>query len=181
MSTSFTNDLPRAEKAMESAPCLCAQMVEAFSRMFHGEDNAEIRSDLAREARGDCPSCHGTGVEEVPAEIYDRTLSLNFATGNALPLLGALGLPREPYGECTIAEAKRALLRASNVSLESYTRATEIHYGAPCEQDDGTIELKPVRLHIKGLSVQDLARRVAEFAAFVRASAEAGASKILWG
>jgi len=175
MGITFSTDLAAPEGTTES-PCLCAQMTAAFLSMMRGEDSDEIRAELAREARPDCPQCEGKGVEREPVRSPHR-LDMNLHGFN---VLRALGLAAEPYGQCTIAEARRALLRARNQDVRHLLSEDEVHYGAACEREDGAIELRPVRGHSKGLSRDDLARRVSAFEAFVRQAADAGAQVIHW-
>lgn len=75
----------------------------------------------------------------------ENLLTLNLANDNAFRFLALLGLPVAPAGECTIAEARRALLRARNADMGSYVLAHEVVHGAARERDDGAIELPPIR------------------------------------
>lgn len=110
----------------------------------------------------------------------ENPLSLNLANDNAHRLLALLGLPGAPAGECTIAEARRAILRARNVKVGSYAREDQVVHGAPREREDGAIELRPTRAWIRGLSVERLAGYVERLDALVRNGDEAGAPKLVW-
>lgn len=176
MSVTFSTNLPRPEGTTES-PCLCAQMGEGFVRMMRGEDSPEIRADLAKQAEPSCPFCRGTGVEDAPVESPH---TLNLANDNAERLLTALGLPTD-YGQCSIADARRALVRARNTNLARLVREERTVYGAPCVRDDGTVAMRPVRLYSAGLSVEGLAERVCRFETFLQGAAAAGATEIRWG
>lgn len=176
MSITFSTDLPRPKGTVES-PCICAQMGEGFTRMMRGEDSAEIRADLAQQAEPSCPLCQGTGVENTPVE---STHTLNLANDNAARLLTALGLSPD-YGQCSIADARRALLRARNRSHAYLVREDQTLYGAPCAQADGTVAMRPVRGFSAGLSLEALVERIGRFEAFVKGAAAAGATTITWG
>jgi hypothetical protein len=144
--------------------------------MMRGEDSAEIRADLAQQADPTCLRCSGTGVELVPVESPHK-LDLNMGNGPAL--LAALGWSGQ-YGECPIADARRALLRARNTDLSHLVRADETAYGAPRVQDDGTVAMRPVRCHSRGLTLDGLLERIARFESFVQNAAAAGATEIRW-
>jgi hypothetical protein len=152
-------------------------MGEGFMAMMRGQDSAEARADLAKQADPSCPFCSGTGVENVPVMTPHM---LDLANDNAERLLTALGLSPD-YGQCSIADARRALVRARNTSLGHLTRATEIVHGAPRVQSNGTVEMRPVRVHSAGLSVEGLVERIDRFEAFVKSAAAAGATQISWG
>jgi hypothetical protein len=143
MSVTFATELP-GPPGTDDSPCLCAQMTTGFASMMRGHDTPEVRASLATGADPACPSC-GSGVERVPR---GDPLRLNLANDNALRLLALLGLPMAPAGECTIAEARRALLRARNVDLGNYVREDEVVHGAARERADGAVELRPVRAWI---------------------------------
>lgn len=176
MSITFATDLPHPPGTVES-PCLCAQMATGFASMMRGRDDAQVRASLAAGADAACPSCHGSGVEHVPRE---NPLSLNLANDNAFRLLAALGLPVAPSGECSIAEARRALLSARNVELGSYVREENVLHGAAREREDGVIELRPILVWSRGLSVDRLAGYLDRLEVLVRDGAAAGATKIVW-
>jgi hypothetical protein len=172
MTITFATDLP-GPQGTEESPCLCAQMTTGFASMMRGHDSAEVRANLAAGADPACPSCRGSGVESVPRE---SPLSLNLANDNAFRLLALLGLPVAPTGECTIAEARSALLRARNGRVDRYVRAHEVVHGAPSGRGDGAVELRPVRAWIGGLSVERMAGYVERLEALVRS----GAARLLW-
>jgi hypothetical protein len=176
MTITFATDLPRPQGTEES-PCLCAQMTTGFASMMRGHDGVEVRANLAAGAAPACPSCHGSGVESVPQE---DPLSLNLANDNGFRLLALLGLPVTPTGECTIAEARRALLRARNGRVDCYAREDEVVHGALSGRGDGAVELRPVRAWIRGLSVERLAGYVNRLDALVRRGGVAGATRIVW-
>lgn len=176
MSVTFATDLP-GPRGTDDSPCLCAQMTAGFASMMRGHDTPEVRANLGTGALPACPSCGGSGVERVPRE---DSLRLNLANDNAFLVLALLGLPVAPAGECTIAEARRALLRARNRRVDRYAREDEVVHGAPCEREDGAVELRPIRVWVRGLSVDRLAGYVERLDTLVRDGAAAGATKIVW-
>jgi len=176
MSITFATDLP-GPPGTDDSPCLCAQMTLGFVSMMRGLDTPAVRANLATGADAGCPSCGGAGVERVPRE---NPLCLNLANDNAFRLLALLGLPVTPLGECSIAHARRALLRARNVDLGNHVRDDEVVQGTPCEREDGTVELRPIRAWIRGLSVDRLAGYVERLDAVVRTGEAARATKLVW-
>ena len=163
MSVTFSTDLPALEGS-EDSPCLCAQMAPAFFRFMDGEDTPDVRAELAEEASPECLRCGGKGVETVP---LGSPVTYNLANENASILLRALGLS-EGLGECTIAEARRSLLRARNVRLDGLTRPEEITYGSPRQNVDGVVEMHPLRSFSQGLDVEDILDRIERFEIFLR-------------
>lgn len=178
MSITFNSDAP-FEARLKNEPCLCAQMGWGFLAMMRGEDSVEVRANLQEESRPDCPQCGGTGVEVV--EETDAP-SLNLANDNAARLLAAMDLPCDCDGEMTLAEARRGLMRArARQDLSQFVREETTVYGAPRAQEDGSVELHPVRAQSFGLSVEGLRDRIERFGAFVEAAAARGAQTIFWG
>lgn len=176
MSITFSTNLPRPEGTTVS-PCLCAQMGLGFVRMMNGDDSAETRADLAREANPSCSQCAGTGVELVPMESPHQ---LNINLDNGMRLLAALGLPHEEHGTCSIADARRAVMRARNTNLGYLVRGEETLYGEPRRHADGTVEMRPVRVCSVGLSFDGLNDRISRSEAFVNGADAAGATQIHW-
>jgi hypothetical protein len=176
MTITFATDLPRPPGTVES-PCLCAQMTAGFVSMMRGLDTPEVRAGLAEGAAPACASCRGSGVERVPRE---NPLTLNLANDNAFRLLALLGLPVAPAGKSTLAEARRALLRARNGRVDHYAREDEVVHGTPSEREDGTVELRPVRAWIRGLGVDRLAGYVDQLEALVQSAGKRGAKELVW-
>lgn len=159
-------------------PCLCAQMCDAFIQMMDGQDTPEIRAALKAEANSECYMCHGEGVDHVPQTDAPE---LNLCNANAHLLLGTLGLPTEDIGKITLSEARRGLLRAFNRSdLSGFTREQEVLHGAPRAQEDGTVEMRPVRGVSGGLDENALRDRLERFEALIREAGERGATHIHW-
>jgi hypothetical protein len=145
--------------------------------MVRGEAASdELRAELRVAADPGCRQCSGSGMELEPIES-PHSLQLGMY---GLRVLRALGFSGEPYGQCTIADAKRGLLRARNTDLGHLLEEDEIGYGRPCADGEGAIELRPVRRHLRGLSREDLIRRIDDFGTFVQRAAAAGATTIFW-
>lgn len=169
MSITFRSDAPEATTLVKEH-CLCAQMVEGFM----GDATPEA---LRAAANPRCLHCGGSGVEEVPTTDGP---SLNFANANGIAILRALRLGMAYSGDITIADARRAIIRARAGKLEPFVRLEQKLIGAPIERSPGVIEARPVRSWDAGLSVEGVASRIDAFAAFVEASAERGAKNIRW-
>lgn len=128
---------------------------------------------------------------ECPAQVHldeDDPRAFHLNVGNVAALWPLLGLPlREghpaPYGEIPVPEARRAVIRArARFAREASTlvRSAEVEYGAPRLQEDGTVELRPLRAIWFGLDEDGLAARIDCFERFVEAIAERGATHIAW-
>ena len=98
---------------------MCAQMAPSFSALLEG--SSEDWASLEEHACPDCWRCNGSGSEIVS---HDHNPSMNLANENAFLLLNALGLPKEGFGSVNIHEARRAVIRANNVTGHA-TRETE--------------------------------------------------------
>lgn len=181
MSITFGSNATGYDTTTKLEPCLCAQMASCFGDVLHGDVVTDAqRAELASQAHPDCYSCKGTGLEEV--ETSD-TPTVNFANTNAMDLFRAMGrVCPDCYGEMSLADARRGIMRALNRSdLSAFTREAEIAFGAPRDEEDGTVELKPIRMMSRGSSVADVQRRIADFQAFVEEAASRGATMINWG
>lgn len=176
MSVTFLSNAP-GDKIRKTEPCLCTQMCGAFSAMMRGEDSPEIRASLRAEANPHCYMCHGEGVEVVTTSTAPE---LNLCNDNAKRLLAALGLD-DIYGEISLPEARRAIIRAKNTNLEDLVRNEVVEYGTPRDNYDGTVEMRPLRYHSAPLTLEGLQERIERFAAFVEDSAKLGATQIYWG
>jgi hypothetical protein len=114
-------------------------------------------------------------------------LDLNLSNMNASALLKLLGFepmgPDGMVGEVTVPEMRRAIMRAVNTfdsKAGACTRATEIEYGKPRDNGDGTIELRPVRVYSQGIDEEYLSRRLAQLAENVEVLVKRGATHITW-
>lgn len=109
----------------------------------------------------------------------------NWNVGNARALLGLLGLDSEDLcGEATLPELRRALLGARarfDRRAPAFVREERVEYGAPREDEDGVVEMRPLRLFEGGLDLAGIRRRLEELAEFVEAAAALGADLIAWG
>jgi hypothetical protein len=114
-----------------------------------------------------------------------KDVDFNLCNANARALLGLLGLPDDDLcGGCTMAEANRAVMKAEATfasRVASYTRPDEVVFGQPRANEDGTIEMRPVRAYGQGLSEDDLAIRLTRFKVFLAEAANLGADMISWG
>lgn len=123
------------------------------------------------------------GFVELP-EPWDM-FHMSSATGRAF--LTLVGLPFEPEGlcgACTLPEARRAVMR-TRASFERKVGAvvtpSETLYGAPRQDDNGVVELRPFRGYDFGVDAERLQDRLERFAKFIEVAAEAGADGISWG
>ncbi len=107
---------------------------------------------------------------------------VNWNIGNAQAMHRVLGLPGEwQMGECSIGTARQAVIRARNRgTLVPFVRSEEEVHGAPRKNEDGTVELKPLRAISFGLDESGIRYRVEQFARFVEYVAELGATVICW-
>lgn len=87
-------------------------------------------------------------------------------------------------GQVTIHEALRALMAAGHLFdrlAPQHVVEPSVVHGAPRTNEDGTVELRPVRLIDCGLSLEGIERRFDELVSFVDLAAQAGATDISWG
>ncbi len=169
MSITFSSDAPETITEVQEH-CLCAQMAEGFM----GDATPEA---LRAAANAACPNCSGSGIELVPSSDGP---ALNLCNGNGIALLRALRLGMAYAGKISIAEARRAVIRARAGSLEPFARLEEKLIGRPVVRADGAIEARPVRSWDMGLSTAALAERLERFAVVVEESAKRGAKNIYW-
>jgi len=177
MSITFGSNAPETT-TYKAASCLCVQYCDAITKLDNeGIDNAEIRSELRKEAWVDCPRCSGSGIVDEP--VFDGPM-LDLNHGNGTSLLAALGIPLESPA-ISLPEARRALMRArSRRSLAPFTREGCIEYGAPRDRGDGVVDLHPIRYADFAFGEDDLRARIDRFASFVEAVAARGGTAISW-
>lgn len=115
-------------------------------------------------------------------ELPEAWQFFNWSNANARLVMSLLGFEAvDLCGEASIAECRRAVMLARARGAGAYTREDEIGHGAPRTKEDGTVELKPVRLHSFGLDEAGVRERAEVFAAFVEVAAGLGATHIHWG
>jgi len=132
---------------------------------------------------------------EIPESVHvmdesgedDEINDLNLSNMNACSLLKLIGLepmgPDGMVGEVTVPEMRRAIMRAVNTfdkRAPGCVRAEEVVYGKPRENDDGTVELHPVRIHSRGIDEAYLSERLAQLATCVETLVKKGATHIVW-
>ncbi len=178
MSITFSSDATLETLTTKVEACLCAQGSESWTMDLEGASD-EVLGDLRAHANPACPFCKGTGVEN--REESDKPY-VNWCNENACTMLKVLGLRGSEGGHASIAEARRAVMRATSRSdLSAYARPDECLYGRPRADEDGAIELRPIRMVSMGLDAEAIEERVAQFAKFVEESARRGATHIWWG
>jgi hypothetical protein len=123
-----------------------------------------------------------------PEAEFDHPLWLNLANDNARAFLGLLGVTvsdeSDLFGEMSLAEVRRAVMVARatfNRKAAGFTREEASIYGKPRDNGDGTVEMRPLRVHTAGLSMDRLARYIDRLADLTEALAEKGATHISWG
>jgi hypothetical protein len=180
MGIQFTSNAP-ANETEHPEVCICSQMAPGWCYPCDHIDS--IRDELREYADPHCPLCGGSGVDN---EKVSDLPEIDWNQGNALSLFLVLGLPVEdglpvPYGEMTLPEARRAIMRArGRGDLLPYAREEETQYGAPREGEGGVVELRPLRSFCQGLPVEGVKRRLNQFEQFVSESAARGATQIRW-
>ncbi len=109
---------------------------------------------------------------------------VNWSNGNARAMFALLCLGDELYGEAALPDVRRAILRARATfdrRAPALVRPEEVGYGAPRENEDGAIELRPVRMWSAGLDVVGIRSRLDAFERCVDTLAGRGATHINWG
>ncbi len=102
----------------------------------------------------------------------DHSAHVNVANGNAVALLGLLGLGDELQGEVSLPEARRAVIRA---------RATfDRRAGSFTREPVDMKRSGHVRVIVAGIDDNYLQRRLADFDRFVMFVADKGAVSIYW-
>lgn len=178
MSITFNSNATLETLTVKTEACLCAQGSELWTMNLTGASE-ETLCDLRAHADPACPMCKGTGVEN--RDDSDKPY-VNWCNGNAYTMLKVLGLRGADGGSVAIAEARRAVIRATSRSdLNAYARPDECLYGAPRADENGAIELRPLRVVSMGLDVEAIQERITQFAEFVEESARRGATRIWWG
>jgi hypothetical protein len=104
----------------------------------------------------------------------DDPAYLNLANGNARSFLEFLGINpgEEPFGEVTMPEARRAVIRARATFKRRAHKFTR-------EESDTQRPGRP-RVIVAGIDEDYLARRVDDFERFLNAVGDRGAASIYW-
>jgi hypothetical protein len=115
------------------------------------------------------------------------TCEVNWANANAAVMLGLMGFSGNDLyvGQEGLPEMRRALMlaraRVESGRAGQMTREDRIVFGAPRAQDDGTMNLRPIRLMEVGLDLEGIRTRLDLFSAFLDEAAKLGADEIWWG
>jgi hypothetical protein len=127
---------------------------------------------------------------ELPEERWPAG-GLNLANGNARLLLKLLDLHWEARpdwdgldGSCSLPEARRAVVGARarfDRKAPALARPARVEYGKPRTNEDGTVELRPVRLFEMGADEDYLAGRLDAFEKLLGDLERAGATHVSWG
>jgi hypothetical protein len=122
-------------------------------------------------------------LRDDPQEDIDDPRSVNLANTNARAFLTFLGLGdgEDLYGSVPIPEVRRAIMRARATFHEraySFVRGSEIVHGKPRVNDDGTVELRPMRVWVGGINEDYLMRQLDKLEVLVEALAERGATHL---
>lgn len=117
----------------------------------------------------------------------EGTQEVNWNNGNAVVMLGLMGFSGNElmYGQEGLPEMRRALMlaraRVESGRAEQMTREDRIVFGPPRAQDDGTMNLRPIRLMEQGLDIEGIKTRLEQFSAYLDEAAKLGADEIWWG
>jgi len=68
----------------------------------------------------------------------------------------------------------------SGTDARQGSRTSEIHYGVPSVNEDGTVSLHPIRGYNFELTEEKLEEYIVRFASFVEKSIQRGATRIYW-
>lgn len=136
----------------------------AFSA--HNANETEDHGFGPYPKRVECPACDD--------------LSLCYA--NARLVFAFLALDVDPeFGEVALPVLRRAILAArARGGAERFERAEQTTHGAPRANADGTIELRPLRVHSFGLDAEGLLARVEILERIAVEATAAGATHLSW-
>lgn len=133
------------------------------------------RKDFDHGCDGDVMRC----VKRPDAE--DDIVGFNLANGNAVRFLRFLGFPSDPDGIVTIADARRAVIRARATFDRTVGQHTREASSSGHLVIDGVTHLDIPRVHEAGIDESYFARRLDEFAKLIEDVANEGATHIGWG
>lgn len=112
--------------------------------------------------------------------------SVNLANENAVALFGLLGLdPGDGLcGGAPLPDVSRAIMRAKATfrrRVGAFLREDVVVYGEPRVNEDGTVELRPVRVWSAGIDADYLWRQLDRLEVLVQALEARGAKHLGWG
>ena len=117
--------------------------------------------------------------DEMPAECF-----LNISNMNAVAFFTLLGVDSHNddgfCGSMTLPEARRAIMRARNMNPVRVLREASVTYGAPRANEDGTVELRPIRVMEMALTIGQIEHYITALECIVVHATAQGASKIWW-
>lgn len=174
MSTTFRHD--KTTEVSERSGCLCAQMAPTWR--YPLDITPDVEADLKAHAWDKCPRCGGTGIE---TSLQHSGPELNVCNENRTILMQLLGLTDDSIGSLPLPQARRALMVArSRIGRFSGVRADEVVYGRPRPNDDGTIELHPIRVVSQGCDQGRLESYLNRLDAILADGSAVGAERLVW-
>lgn len=125
-------------------------------------------------------------LRDDPQDDLTDPRNVNLANTNARAFLAFLDLQdqrEDLYGEAPIPEVRRAIMRARATFHQRayFVRSPQIINGSPRVNDDGSVELRPVRVWIGGIDEEYLMRQLDKLEVLVEELAERGATHLGWG
>jgi hypothetical protein len=126
-------------------------------------------------------------LHDDPQEDITDPRNVNLANPNARAFLVFLRLQdagEDLYGNVPIPEVRRAIMRARatfHQRAHAFVRRCEIIHGKPGVNEDGSVELRPVRVWVGGIDEEYLMRQLDRLGVLVGELAERGATHLGWG
>ena len=127
---------------------------------------------------GDC--------DDIAKEI-EHPLFIDWSNVNARSVLTLLGLVKvggDLAGEISIPEARRAVMRARATFdrvASRLIRYGKVQYSPPRANEDGSVEIRPLRYVEPAVGTEYLARQIDRFEKYVEHVAKKGATHVSWG
>ena len=140
-----------------------------MSISFYGSNSESPSVHLHDDIEADLEDPRGMNLSNDNGKAFLRFLSINPGED----LCGQIGVP----------EARRAIMKARasfDRKAPTFTRAVVVEHGRPRQNEDGTIEMRPIRYISGGIDEGYLAERLERFAVLVEALAARGATSIEW-
>ena len=125
-------------------------------------------------------------LPEFPAAIHFEVgdpRNVNWSNANASILFALLGVGESLIGEAPLPDVRRGIIRARatfDTRAPKLARPDAVAYGAPRTCDDGTVELRPIRMLSFGLDEEGMRTRLVAFERAVEALADLEATHIAW-